>query len=108
MGFLTSELHPIFKEICHGPNGAIRADHQQTLTKKFEYLEKFVIKGKCFLVGNKFSIADVYLFMLLHWDLKAGIDLSPFPELLAFRERVGGLNEVVSAQQKMVTNPSRV
>jgi len=108
LGFLTSEVHPVFKEICHGPNGAIRADHQQVLSKSFEYLEKFVLKGQNFLVANKFSIADAYLFMLLHWDLMAGIDLSSFPELLAFRERVSGLNVVVAAQQKLETNPSRI
>jgi len=108
LGFLNSEVHTAFKEICHGPNGDIKAEHQQKLCKKFAYLEKFVLKGQNFLVANKYSIADAYLFMLLKWDQKAGIDLSPFPELLALRERVAGPHEVVAAQQKVETNPSSI
>lgn len=108
LGFLTSEVHPCFKEICHGPNGDIRIEQQQLLGKKLAYLEKFVLKDQDFLVGNTCSIADFYLFMMLHWDVKAGIDLSPFQKLLALRERVGGLHEVVVAQQKVVTNPTSI
>ena len=39
--------------------------------------------------GDRFSIADAYLFVCLNWSQWLGIDLSHWPELEAFMRRVG-------------------
>jgi len=106
LGFLISEVHPTLKEACCGPNGDIKAEKLQILGKKFEYLEKHVLKNQLFLVGNKFSIADAALFMVLHLDQKVGFDLASFPDLQAYRQRIGELPEIVAAQKKEEKNPT--
>jgi glutathione S-transferase len=42
-----------------------------------------------YLTGNRFSIADAYLFVCLNWSQWLGIDLSRWPELELFMRRVG-------------------
>lgn len=108
LGFLISEVQPLLKEAVCGPNGDIKAEKLQLLGKKFAYLEKFVLKDQVFLVGNKFSIADAVLFMVLHLDQKVGFDLASFPILQQYRERVGELPEVVAAQKKEEENPTSI
>jgi glutathione S-transferase len=41
-----------------------------------------------FLLGNRFSIADAYLFVMLNWHKPLKVDLSRWPALLQFHERV--------------------
>ena len=42
-----------------------------------------------YLTGERFSIADAYLFVCLNWSQWLGIDLSRWPELEALMRRVG-------------------
>jgi len=39
-------------------------------------------------MGERFSLADAYVFVVLNWSRTAAMDLSPFPHLLALRKRV--------------------
>ncbi len=49
------------------------------------------------LTGDRFSIADAYLFVCLNWSQWLGIDLSHWPELEAFMRRVGARSRVREA-----------
>ena len=45
--------------------------------------------GKQYLMGDKFSAADAYLFTILNWTKGLKIDLSTWPNVKAYFERVG-------------------
>ena len=47
------------------------------------------LAGKQYLMGDKFSAADAYLFTILNWTKGLKIDLSPWPNIKAYYERVG-------------------
>ena len=47
------------------------------------------LAGKQYLMGDKFSAADAYLFTILNWTKGLKIDLSPWPNVKAYYERVG-------------------
>ena len=49
------------------------------------------------LLGNTFSVADAYLFVCLNWSQWNGIDLSRWPGLEAFMQRVGRRPAVLAA-----------
>ena len=51
------------------------------------YLSK-VLQSQPYLAGDKFTIADAYLFTILNWAPSLKVDLAPFPALLAYQERV--------------------
>jgi glutathione S-transferase len=40
------------------------------------------------LLGNTFTVADAYLFVMLGWAGKFGIDLAKWPTLQAYQARV--------------------
>lgn len=46
------------------------------------------LDGRDFLVGDSFTVADAYLVTTLMWAAPAGIDLSRWPVLTAYRDRL--------------------
>lgn len=54
--------------------------------KRFDYLEK-ALAGNPYLMGE-FSIADVYLYTVLHWTNFHQIDVSKWPGIKAYMARI--------------------
>ena len=52
------------------------------------------LAGKQYLMGDKFSAADAYLFTILNWTKGLKIDLSAWPNIKAYFERVGQRSKV--------------
>ena len=57
------------------------------LTKRLAHADA-ALADSAHLLGDDFSAADAYLFVVLGWSEHAGVDLSPFANLKAFIERV--------------------
>ncbi len=51
------------------------------------------------LCGERFSAADAYLFTIVGWSAFTKVDLSTFPKLRAFMDRVGARPKVREAMQ---------
>ncbi len=88
MHFTATEVHKGFSPLFNPamPDAA----KQASATRLMERL-KWVdgeLAGKQFLMGADFSVADAYLFTVTNWAKPMKIDLSGFPNLLAWRERV--------------------
>eukprot|EP00599_Poterioochromonas_sp_BG-1_P009409 CAMPEP_0173152726 /NCGR_PEP_ID=MMETSP1105-20130129/12416_1 /TAXON_ID=2985 /ORGANISM="Ochromonas sp., Strain BG-1" /LENGTH=206 /DNA_ID=CAMNT_0014068485 /DNA_START=68 /DNA_END=688 /DNA_ORIENTATION=+ len=108
LNYIASEVHPSIGGLFY-PNSeeikdSIRARGQQKLT----YLENNLIADRQFLVGNSFTIADSYLYIVLSWSGYVGVDLTPFPRVKAYFERIGNLPVVKEAHARIAENPSTV
>jgi len=57
------------------------------------------LAGKQYLMGDHFTVADGYLFVVTNWSKMVGIDLTPFSNLVAYRERVGAREGVQAAMR---------
>lgn len=57
------------------------------------------LAGKDYLLGQHFSVADAYLFTVTNWTKPLAIDLSPYPNLVAYRERVASRPAVQEAMK---------
>lgn len=55
------------------------------------------LEGKTYLVGDRFSVADGYLFTILNWSGFVGLDLSPWKTIQAYIARIGSRPSVVAA-----------
>ncbi len=53
------------------------------------------LAGKQYLMGDKFSAADAYLFTVLRWTKPLQIDLGQWPNIKAYFERVGKRSKVM-------------
>ena len=87
LNFVATELHKGFAPLW---NPAAASEWKQAardqLGKKFDFVEQQIGDGP-FLTGNRFTIADAYLFVMLGWTGMNDIDLGRWPGLTAFYER---------------------
>lgn len=86
--YIATELHKGFGPLW---NPAAAPEWKQAaremLAKKFDYVESRLGDGP-FLMAERFTIADAYLFVILGWTRIHEIDLGRWPNLSAYRERV--------------------
>lgn len=86
--FVNSEVHKQYSPLFYPTTPDATKEQQRTkLAGRFEYLAKILGKQP-FLTGDKFTIADAYLFTILNWSSGLKVDLSPYPALVAYQERV--------------------
>jgi glutathione S-transferase len=83
LAFLNSEVHKVWSALWN-PR-AERAPILAKLEPRLAYLEQ-VLAEKPFLMGERFTAADAYLFTLLNWAQWTGVTLSSV--LAQYAERV--------------------
>ena len=57
--------------------------------RRLKPLEEKLADKRQYLMGDKFSAADAYLYTVLRWTGKLGVDLTQWPNIKAYFERVG-------------------
>lgn len=97
LNFIGSELHagmsPLFSEDIPEP---VKALLRGRLAKRLGLIEQ-VLADKGYAFGERFSIADAYLFTVLGWSEHLRIELDSFPATLRFRDSVGERHSVIEA-----------
>ena len=99
LNFITTELHKTFSPLF---NPAISDDAKGVFRTKLHERFKWVdeqLAGKQFLMGDQFSVADAYLFTVSNWGQHVGVDLSAYPDLVAYRGRVAARPAVQEAMK---------
>lgn len=99
LNFIGTELHKNFGPLFNPAT----ADDIKTATKdkiggRLKWVEG-VLAGKQYLAGDTFTVADGYLFTILSWTGYVGLDLSPYPNLVAYSARVAARPAVVAAMK---------
>lgn len=77
----------------------MRAKVPQTMRDACAYLEKEVLRGP-FVLGDKVTLADVYLFVVTTWLDGDGVDVADFPKLCAFMARMEARVSVQAVRAK--------
>lgn len=99
LGFINSELHKSYSPLFRPETPAeTRAERQAYLAKRYGVVEKH-LAGRSYLLGDSFTVADAYLFTVTNWAGKVKFDLTPFPNLRAFQERVAARPSVKAAMK---------
>jgi glutathione S-transferase len=99
LNFLTSEVHKQFSPLFR-PNTPeeYKTIAKENIGKRFDWLDQ-QLKGKDYLTGKQFSVADAYLFVLTNWTKPTQIDMAKWPNLQAFQKRVAARPKVKEAMQ---------
>ncbi len=99
LNLVGTELHrsfsPLFVPTTH-------PDTKATALERLQGRLKWVdgeLAGKQYLMGDQFTVADGYLFVVTNWAPFVGLDLSPYPNLVAYRARVGARPAVIAAMK---------
>ena len=95
--FIGTEMHKGFSPLFNPsmPEEAKKISRDK-LAMRFQWLDG-QLADKPYLTGEHFSVADAYLFTITRWTKPMNIDLAPYPNLLAFQERVAARPAVQEA-----------
>lgn len=97
LNFISTEIHKGFSPLFRKDITAEwRAAVVDTLTKRIEVVANH-LQGKQFLLGDGFTVADAYLFVVINWSRGVKLDLTKWPALLDFQKRVAARPKVQEA-----------
>ena len=89
LNYISTEIHKVvfYAMFTPAPPPEMKAFARASLPAKYDYLSGH-LEQRSFLVGDTFTVADAYLVTTLGWAMAAGIDLSPWPVLTDYRDRM--------------------
>jgi glutathione S-transferase len=97
LNFISTELHKSFSPLF---NPAMPEDgkkvYRDRLITRYQYLDQ-QLAGKSYVMGDAFSVADAYLFVVTSWTKHVGVDVTAFGNVMAFMERMGKRPSVQAA-----------
>ena len=89
LNFCSSEVH---KQIGALFNPKMTPEMKEVqlgvIERRLNALEK-LLEGKQYAMGDKFSVADAYLFNVLNWTNPLKIDMGKWPNITGLMARVG-------------------
>ncbi len=89
LNFVGSELHNAFSPFFGGElDDAARKKTEAGVAKRMAYLESELDDGRDYLLGDQFTVADAYLFVVANWSNHVGVDLGQWPNIARFVGRV--------------------
>lgn len=90
LNFIASELHksfgPFFAPIK--PEGAVREQALAKLCTRLDAVEAMFADGRRYIMGEGFTVADAYLFVVASWTSLIGLDLERWPQVRDYVARV--------------------
>ena len=99
LNYLTSEIHKSYSPLFNpAVLPAVREERLAYLTRRYALIEK-QLEGRKYLFGDRFTVADAYLFTLTRWARAVKLDLSAYTNLEAFQKRVGSRKAVLEAMR---------
>jgi len=84
IAFINSEIHKSFGPLFQGGDGEAAAKAKEKIRGRLKLVEE-KLSGE-YLMGGSFTPPDAYLFVMLRWCEKFGIDLSGLAGLADFRK----------------------
>ena len=97
--FIGTELHKTFSPLFVPTTPAeTKSASMERLQSRLKWVDG-ELSGKQYLMGNTFTVADGYLFVVTNWAQYVGLDLNGYPNLVAFRARVAARPAVIAAMK---------
>ena len=90
LNFIATELHKMFSPWLFHPEYGSQAQDaaRRKIAERLAFVDHRLASGGPFLLGERFTAADAYLFTIAGWSRFTRVDLSAFPNLRAFMDRV--------------------
>lgn len=97
--FISSELHKSFSPFFNkDATEEVKTNARNLLAKRLGYVET-QLANKPYLMGDHFTVADAYLFVVANWSNHVGFDLSPFPRIQEYLARIAARPAVQAAMK---------
>jgi len=98
LNFISTEIHKGGFSSLFNPATpeAVKQMTIVTLTSRLESVAKH-LSNRAFLLGEHFTVADVYLFVVLRWDAYIDVGLSRWPVLVNYVAKISARPAVQKA-----------
>ncbi len=97
--FIGTEMHKNFGPLFRPDSSADwKAAATANLEKRLAFVNESLGRQN-YLTGADFSVADAYLFVILNWTPRVGLDLKRWPALAGFHQRVAARPAVQQAMK---------
>lgn len=97
LNFISTELHksysPLFNPAMPEEGKAV---YRERLKGRYKYVNE-QLEGKQFIMGEKFTAADAYLYTVTTWAPRVNVDIAGLANLQAYMARVGARPAVQAA-----------
>ncbi len=98
LNFIATELHKSFGQLFHPLSEETKLAALAQLQRRFPYVAA-QLADRSYLLGEKFSVADIYLFTVMRWCPAVKFDLAPWPVLTAYQTRIAARAPVQAAMR---------
>jgi len=99
LNFISTELHKQFSPLFDpASDDALKQRQRERLRGRLSWVAQ-QLAGHDYLMGANFTVADAYLFTVLNWTPHVGIDLTQWPALGAYVQRIATRPKVREALQ---------
>ena len=97
IGFVSTEIHKGFGPLWNPATpDSVKDAAKDKLFQRFAYIDQR-LAGQSYLTGERFTVADAYLFTVTNWTKIHGLSLAAYPNLSAFMDRVAARPKVQEA-----------
>jgi glutathione S-transferase len=99
LSYVNGEVHKNFSPLFNpAVPDAMKDIAKNNLARRLGYIEDR-LDGKTYLLGEDFSVADAYLFVVLSWRDRVGVDITRFARVVAFVDRIRARPAVQAARK---------
>ena len=99
LSYITSELHKTYSPLFRKETPAETREERLGYLRKRYTLIDHLLEGKSFLFGDRFTVADAYLFAVTRWAHGVKFDLSELRHVQEFMQRVAERPAVKAAME---------
>ena len=100
LNYTSTELHKAFGPFfSSSATDEEKQSAKQNVGRKMDHFESIFDDGRNYLLGDNFSIADAYFFVVSSWAIPTGIGLDKWPRIAAFSTRMSGREKVQNAMR---------
>src|SRR4030067_450633 len=87
LNYIATEVHKQYSPLFNPKLPPEWRENQLgVLAKRFDYLTQR-LTGRPYLIGERFTVVDAYLFVVLRWSARLKIDVGPWPVLTDYLAR---------------------
>ena len=107
--FIGTELHKTYSPLfSKSVTPEVKNRAFDLLTRRLGYVET-QLANKPYLMGDTFTVADAYLFVVVRWSKRVGFDLAQFPKIEEYMARISARPAVQAAMKAegLVQEPER-
>lgn len=96
LSFISSEIHKSFSPLFRDVPEAVKDYARNNLHARLDYAQR-ALGSKSYLMGEQYTVADAYLFVVLGWGAHVNVDIGRWPQLKSLCERVGARPHTLEA-----------